>query len=181
MTKSFSDPFHARSDEAAKRKRRAPERPFQIPPGYLPLPAPNQSNPFGDPGNPPRLRPGDLPPQDPVAPWLPTPNAPPFFLPPPSDQPFPDPGPTPGPRLPLPPPREQRVPHEVDPPVENPYNDPNYNPNFLITRNHLQQARSGMGIGSQVRRSAAQPSRRPVGDRPIDEWTVPPPIFFPFY
>ena len=35
-------------------------------------------------------------------------------------------------------PEPPRPPHEVDPPDENPYNDPDYNPNFLVTQNRSE-------------------------------------------
>jgi hypothetical protein len=57
------------------------------------------------------------------------PNQPPWPTPPSAPPPpgwgFPDP------TSPLPMPRS----HDVDPPEENPYNDPDYNPNFLVTKN----------------------------------------------
>jgi hypothetical protein len=43
--------------------------------------------------------------------------------------------PPPGPGFPDPPPTQRAPqPHDVDPPAENPYNDPDYNPNFLVTK-----------------------------------------------
>jgi hypothetical protein len=51
------------------------------------------------------------------------------------------PAPTPE-REVFPPALQMRPSHEVDPPEENPYNDPDFNPNFLVTQNVAAPARS---------------------------------------
>lgn len=99
------------------------------------LPPTGDTNPFGGPPPPQQLpdfglwnqrtRPdlNDTPKPSPALPTWPLP----LPSPPGGISPFPDPPPIP----PLP----KRPPHEVDPSEKNPYNDPDFNPNFLVTRN----------------------------------------------
>jgi hypothetical protein len=125
MSNSFSDPYHARSDEAARRRPRQPDEPSDW--ERLPLPPPaNPRNPFPDPRSPlPPLR--DLQPTPGVpAPW-PALTIP-FFPAPTGPNPFPDPSTIPSPRIP-----PNTIPRgPVNPSPSNPYNDPDFAPHLIV-------------------------------------------------
>lgn len=122
MSNSFGDPYHARSDEAARRRPRQPDEPPDWP--HLPLPPPaNPANPFPGPRSPLPLR-RDLQPMPGVpAPW-PAPTIPPILPAPTGPHPFPNPSTNPSPSIP-----PNTIPRgPVDPSPSNPYNDPDFAP-----------------------------------------------------
>lgn len=131
MTNSFADPFHIRSDESMRRRKRQPEERPELPPPHRIFPSPDRQNPFGDPRKPPVFRPSDLPPPATPYPPPPIPGGTPIVSP---IYPLP-----PGlvPEIPVPP---ARPPHEVDPPTENPYSNLDFNPNFPATQSVLSRA-----------------------------------------
>ncbi len=101
-------------------------------PQIFPVPS-NKTNPFGPPPKiqgpqkPPRSEPNTMP-VLPAWPYLPLPSSPG------NNNPFGDP-----PKIS---PQQERPPHEVDPPGQNPYNDPDYRP-FRVTENLLAKAGDG--------------------------------------
>ena len=126
MSNSFSDPYHARPDEAARRRPRQPDEPPDWPPLLLVPPA-NPPNPFPDPRSPPRLPPL-LPMPTVSAPWLPPSIIPPILPAPTRPNLFPDPSTNPSPRIP-----PNTIPRgPVDPSPSNPYNDPDFAPYLIV-------------------------------------------------
>jgi hypothetical protein len=101
------------------------------------VPPTGNTNPFGSPppqppqqlpdfdlwNQPTKPDPNDTPRISPVLPTWPLP----LPSPPGGKSPFADPPPIPPP--------QKRPPHEVDPSEKNPYNDPDFDPNFLVTKN----------------------------------------------
>jgi hypothetical protein len=113
---------------------------FRVPspsfPSWVPSPSPPKLPDFHLWDMPPPEKPDlrDAPPPPYILPVPPLPSRPE------SSDPFGEP-------VRIPPPPKERAPHEVDPSEKNPYNDPDFNPNFFVTKNISEQAGGEPGGG----------------------------------